>query len=438
MRILIRCQEPKTARDAMDRLAAAGFEARAMPGPPEAFRPAPDGQDVVIIPAAACDDPAAQALAETAWRFEPKPLAVMAALPYAAPPAPGLKPAANFDATLALDSAPRALGRQMKDAIRAAVTREEAARRRASAEALGMVPPDALAPGRLKALYIGGPSRMFLALEDAFTRYGGSLRAAFSSYAGFDHLHDDMFDAVLINGARDPGTALSLCAALRRNARLHHMPTLLIAPPDDDTVAEAAIERGAAAVVSANDEETPSLGWLFEAIRTTRRRVRDEHDLRDLRDLLGDPRTGLFRRKPFEAHIGRIADEHHQSGRPMSVAVLRVLPAHGARRPSEETWRKGFAEIATLAGRLVRDSDSAAAFGQDRIIIALPGAPLHAAKRAAERVASVAECTAFASGDDAAGPLVFEQYATELNAGESGAALLARALGAFEEEASLA
>jgi GGDEF domain-containing protein len=118
----------------------------------------------------------------------------------------------------------------------------------------------------------------------------------------------------------------------------------------------------------------------------------------------------------------------------MSLAVLRVLPAIGAREPSAEAWRKGFAEIASLAARLMRDADSGAALGGDLIALALPAARLKDAKRTAERIASVGECTAFASGDNGAGPLVFEQSAVELQPGESGAAMLARALRAIEVE----
>jgi hypothetical protein len=83
----------------------------------------------------------------------------------------------------------------------------------------------------------------------------------------------------------------------------------------------------------------------------------------------------------------------------------------------------------------MREADSGVTFGHDIIALALPAARLRNAQRTAERIASVAECTAFASGDDGAGPLVFEQSVVELQPGESGSALLARALRAIEVEA---
>jgi len=118
----------------------------------------------------------------------------------------------------------------------------------------------------------------------------------------------------------------------------------------------------------------------------------------------------------------------------LALAVLRVLPAHGAREPSEQVWKRGFDEIASLAAQLMRECDSGAAIGGDFIAVAMPATRLSGAKRTALRIAAVAECTAFASGEGGAGPLVFEQSAVELQPGESGTGMLARALRALDAE----
>jgi PleD family two-component response regulator len=275
---------------------------------------------------------------------------------------------------------------------------------------------------------------MFLSLERALASRGGLVAAAFSSYAGFDHLHDELFDAVVLNAAQDAATAIRLCAAMRRNAALYHLPTLVAVAPGDSATGAAAIERGASAVVEAHAPCGAGLVWLLEAVRRERRRRCAEHDMRALRDSMGDPRTGLFRRAPYDVHLARLAADHHTSGRPFSLAALRALPAHGARAPGEEAWRRGFTEVASLAGRLIRDADSGAVIGADVIAVAMPATRLAGAHRAAERIAAVAEGTTFASAGGDAGPLVFEQSCVELQAGESGAGLLARALRAIELE----
>lgn len=418
MRIVVRAADARVARDAQALLTGAGITATAFAGP---YRDAPDGEDIrIIADAVAPSETGSSTL-----------LATLIGRPIEAPPALGLDLQTG---ALALNGPPRLLSAQMDAWTRVAIAEEERARRLATATELGITPPKAMEPRKLKALYIGAPSSVFLALEKTLTEQGGLVAAAFTSYTGFDHLHDEPFDAVVLNGAQDPSTALSLCSALRRNATLYHLPTLVLTKPGDSATAASAIDRGASAVCTATSPSDASMGWLFEAVRRERRRRVAEHEIRALRDVMGDARTGLWLRKPFDAHLARLANDHHASGRAMSMVVLRVTPAIGAREPSPDVWRKGFSEIASLAARLMREADSGVTMGGDLIALALPAARLRNAKRTAERIASVAECTAFASGDNGAGPLVFEQSVVELQPGESGAALLARALRAIEVE----
>ncbi|MES1198618.1 MAG: hypothetical protein ABUS48_01400 [Pseudomonadota bacterium] len=433
---MVRCREARSARAAQERLAAAGVEAVALPGAPDQARTAPDGEDVVIIADGGSVD--APTFSKAARADERRPVAVLAGLSAAAPPEPGLAHSTVFAGAVALDAPPALLSAQIAAATRAGVAAEERERRRATAQALGYAEPKPLEARKLKALYIGPPSPIFLSLERALGAHDGLVAAAFTSFTGFDHLHDEHFDAVVINGATNAMTAISLCAALRRNASLHHLPTLMITAAGDEARAAAAIERGASAVVEVNAPCEAPLGWLFEAIRRERRRSADDHALRGLRDIMGDARTGLFQTAPFEAHLKRMADDHHASGRPLALAALRVLPAHGARIPSPEAWQRGFGEIANLAGRLVREADCAATMGPDLIAVGLPATNHLGGRRLAERIASVGECTAFAAGERDAGPLVFEQSVVELQPGESGAGLMARALRVFELESASA
>ena len=430
MRIVVRAHDARLARDAQAQLAAAGVEASALAG---AYRPAPDGEDILIAPAAAYLN-GAQQLVSAAAAHESPPIAALAGLAASSPFPSGAQGVAPFSGALALDAPPNLLRAQVEAWLRIATIEDERLRRRATAVERGVALPATYELRQLKALYIGAPNAMFLALERALADHGGVVAAAFSSYSGFDHLHDEPFDAVVLNGAQDSATALSLCSALRRNASLYHLPTMVVTAHDDNKTAAAAIERGASAVVGANELFGPSLGWLFEALRRERRRRAAEHDIRALRDVMGDARTGLFTLPAFDAHLTRLAGDHHISGRPMALSVLRVLPAHGSSQPSEAIWKRGFDEIASLAARLMRECDSGAAIGTDFIAVAMPATQLAGAKRTAMRIAAVAECTAFASGEGGAGPLVFEQSAVELQPGESGAGLLVRAMRALDAE----
>jgi two-component system cell cycle response regulator PopA len=429
LRIVVRAHDARLARDAQAMLAAAGVEVSALAGE---YRPAPDGEDILITPA---DDlKSAMQLVSAALTHERPPIAALAGLSMATPFPGGAVGVTPFSGAVALNAPPNLLRAQVEAWLRVATAEDERVRRTATATELGAALPSKQESRTLKALYIGAPNAMFLALEHALSSHGGVVAAAFSSYAGFDHLHDEPFDAVVLNGAQDSATALSLCSALRRNASLYHLPTMVVTANDDVKTAAAAIERGASAVAAANEPCGSSLGWLFEAVRRERRRRAAEHDIRTLRDVMGEARTGLFKRAAFETHLARLAADHHFNGRPLALSVLRVLPAHGARQPSEQVWKRGFDEIASLAARLMRECDSGAAIGGDFIAVAMPATRLAGAKRTALRIAAVAECTAFASGQGGAGPLVFEQSAVELQPGESGAGMLARALRALDAE----
>lgn len=422
MRIVVRSDDARLVREAQGRLAAAGVEAAALPS---VVRAAPDGEDVSVF----CGD-GAEAAAKAALAGALPPLAALVGC--FAPPEFALNEATI--GALALEAAPALLAAQFHEHVRLAVIEEEAVRRTATLAQLGVGALAPYAAHDLKALYVGAPSTSFLALERAFAARGGAITAAFSSFTGFDHLHDENFDAVVLNGAADPAAALSLCAALRRNASLRHLPTLMLIAASDAATTAGAYERGAAAVAAEHDACGAALAWLFEAIRRDRRRRAGEHALRAQRDLMGDPRTGLLQPASFRAHVARLAADHARSGRPFALIALRVAPALGARQPSDDAWRRGFSEIGSLAARLLREADCGAALGRDLIALALPASDLAAACGSVERIAAVAECTAFAAGDNGAGPLVFERNVVELQPGESGAGLLARALRGIEAE----
>ena len=272
MRIVVRCQEARAAREAQELLAAAGIEALALAG---AARPAPNGEDITVFPAMGGEAESAAALAQAS---DIVAIARLAGLRTGAPPPLGLDHVAPFHGAIALDAPPKLLAAQVAAAIRAAEAHDERARRMLTAVEMNAPRPQPTEARKLRALYIGAPSPVFLSLERTFSQHGGLTAAAFSSFTGFDHLHDEPFDAVVLNGAQDAPTAISLCGALRRNASLYHLPTMMVRAPGDDATAAAAIERGASAVVCTTEPSGASLGWLFEAIRRERSRREAEHD----------------------------------------------------------------------------------------------------------------------------------------------------------------
>lgn len=432
MRTIIRCVSNREALMTQERLSDAGVDAAAAPGPAVRARLAPEGEDVLVIPALDGDLERAGAYLRALPHVGERLCALAAAPSWVRLPT-DLSVDTPFDGVIATDGAPELLQAQIKAFTRMSITAEERARRFATAVALGVGPPAAARPKPLKALYIGAPSPQFLALERAFSPAPGLVAAAFTSFCGFDYLHDDAFDAVVLNAQKDPATAIGLCAALRRNAQLYHMPTMVLTAPDDEATRRTAIARGACVAIGVDAPFEAPLGWLFEAIRRERRRRISEQENYALRDLMGEARTGLFRDEAFHAHVKRLAVDHHSSGRAFSVAIISATPRGGV-SAGGATWRRSFEELCSLTARLVRDTDCATVLRADTIAIALPATGLEGARRSAERIASVAECTAFSVGGIDEQPLIFERSAAEMQPGESGEALLARAERSITEE----
>jgi two-component system cell cycle response regulator PopA len=428
MLVSVRSSSARSARALQETLAAAGVETAALVGP--AMRRGGPPEDVAILDAR--PDARDWAISEAAHLADvtAPPGALVAATTMDAPPS-GDDDA--FDGWIAIDGLPALMQRDLRAARRAAAARHERALRVATATALGAGAPDIGDGGSWRALYIGEPHPFFLALERALGARGGRLEAAFSSFMGFDFLHEDSFDAVALNAGADSATALALCGALRRNARLHHLPTIMLADANAAEIAPAAIERGASLIVGRDDDRANALAWTFDKIRRGRREAQVEAALGALRTAFAGP-SSLMQAAFLTAHMERLALAAHATGRPLTLAGLRVQLAPGARRASASGWRRGLYQVCEIAGRLIRVEDSAALLDGDLIAIALPGATAREGRATAERVASVTECTAFAAGEADAGPIVLEQSVIELALGESGAGLLSRLRGAFDLE----
>jgi two-component system cell cycle response regulator PopA len=418
VRLVIRSPDARRARALQGVLEPAELSAAALIGP-AAYRASPHGEDIALLDAQSPD-------AEDFVRALRKE--VNAALAYV-----GVSPAsprkdAPFDAWLSPALAPALMRRRLETVFRDGVCFEEVRARRRTAAAQGMdAPLPAPARGKATALFVGAPKPAFLALERAWRGHGGAIAGAFTSFSAFDQLHDDKFDAVILNAIDDAAAALSLCGAMRRNAKLHHVPTLmLIAGPEG---AQAALDRGASWLAYPDEDLAAAAAWLAEDVRRARKRREALHALECIPAALG-----AWTEPQFAAHLETLAGFHHQRGRPLSLASARLVS------PAARTdkWRRGFNDLAQLARRLVRASDSYMEHTAEALVFAFPAAEEAGARAALQRLVSVWDCTAFAAGEAGAAPLRFDRRTYELAPGERGAALYARLMRGLEERVKLA
>lgn len=404
---MIRAADPRRARLIQAQLSTGGLEAAALSGP--AFlRPSPQAEEVVLLDCAGIDvagvvsalrDQATGPLALIGWSDEPLAAISESGLD-------GCAPAEAHGVSVA---------RFLRAAGRFGVARAAAdLRRGAPAPARG---PEA----DLRLLYVGAPDPAFLFLDRMCRSRGADLSAVLTSFAAFDALQDAPCDAAILNGLSDPGSALSLCAALRRNSELQDLPIAIAGPAREGFDSEAA-GRGASLVLRrAHDGD---LEWLAQHVRLARAHAEVRASLRTLRDSAREARTHLVHAAFFENELAKQASAHHHANRPFSVIAFRLAGVVGLSPPGAT---RAFGEAASLALRLVRAEDLAGRIGEDVFAILLPNTDARAADIASRRISAVAECTAFAASPAGAGVHLISAVAC-LAPGEGGAGLLARTL----------
>jgi hypothetical protein len=321
LRLVIRSRDVQRVRAAQDWLAGAGVDAQGLAG--EASQcPAPEGEDVrLVFP----DEAIAQAPGAAA--------ATLALQPWSADV---VSPTLGIDGHLWRDGPASLAARLIADHDRAGLSRWELEMRRATAADRGFLTPPAWpdhAP--VKMLFVGRPGPAFLAYERAAEGLDAHFAASLTTFAAFDLLHDEAFDAIILDGGEDPGQALSLSGALRRNADLQPTPTLFILRKPDADLAEKAVERGATVLCAALNDARQALLWLTDAARRERRRRNVDRQLAAIAARVGGDAEGLLPKAFFESHLTRVAMGHHACGRDLALAVIAFAAAPGARaRPT--------------------------------------------------------------------------------------------------------
>lgn len=436
MRFVLRTGDLARARLLAPLLEAAGKPVRLVV---DAASAVPFQEDVSLIDWAMGEARAVSTARALAAAAAP-PLAIVALFPEAdAAALAAARESAAFDACLAHDWRATLLARALESVARDGQAKAEAAARALTAAALGHVvdtPEPQHAPPRI--LFVGAPDPCFLALDHRLRVRGGAARASFTSFAAFDHLHDEAFDAVALNARSDASAALSLCGALRRNTDLNQLPTLFL-HDGQDALAEEATSRGASVLVAPGDDVEARLAWLDADIARRRSRIAVEAALSARLLEAAAPGLAIYSRAAFLAHLETLARTHEATDRPLSVATLHFSPAPGATPPEPRQWQAGFREAASLAARLLRACDAPALIDGETLVVIFPCTEREEAAQAAERLASVTECTAFAFGvDDGRPPIVIAASTASRAPGETGASLAARAIAALAPKSAIA
>ena len=253
-------------------------------------------------------------------------------------------------------------------------------------------------PAKIRALYIGGPSKDFGSLQDDLARAEIELRPVFRAGLALDEIENGLVDAVVLDAAISPQETRELSLLLRRNSDLALAPVVVLDPKGTHA-------GRAPSLLSDVIRGAPEAGLvgarIAQLVREGRRRRRALSLLRRVRmKEVFDPRTGLSTQSFLDAHLRTHLGASAASGRAITAGVFRVEPKE-ALKPSEA--QAVGEQVGSLVARLIRAEDTAARISDDAIAVLFPATSEASAQAALKRIAAVLGATRFHSGRYAEG-----------------------------------
>jgi two-component system cell cycle response regulator PopA len=289
-------------------------------------------------------------------------------------------------------------------------------------------------PTDLPVLILAADPKRASALGHAVSLVGA--RAVFS---------DDAFQAERILAAEECGAlivvadgasrdgVLSLCYQLRKNARLFHLPVLLVAEPALSSAPIDAYAQGANLVVPLDIAPDALAAEIAAQVERQRRR-------RTLRDrltavvppLLLDAATGLANENFLMKHLTALAEAHGAHRRPLSVVIFGIRNLDAAIATHGAAAGQLHGEVARWIQRLVRAEDTAARLRGGEFAIVLPNTDDTDARSLMYRIDDVLSHTQFGIAGEPFNLWIAAGRATA-RPRESAAAILANARAAVGE-----
>ncbi len=433
-RVLVVCERPSDAAALAAALAAFELEAVGAAALTPAREPAMARPvDAVVLEGIASPVMISRLARELKARAQPRLLVVVAVdarLDPAHPP-PGV------DVALAPPAHPAQIAARLKLLVRLAVMEDEARLRTATLASRGVrvdLGLDEARRPRVSVLFVGPATPSFLGISTTLSGFGATLSAAFTTFTAFDFLHERDFDAVVVNALDKIDIGYAVCTALRRNTRLFHTPAALIIDRDQLDAAGEAFAKGVSELLPIDAAPEDVARRIMSLARERQRRMRIKSAFAHVRaPEVVDALSGLAGRGFFLDHIEAMARRAQHLERPLSMVVARAHAPHAARAGDRE---HALRQIGAMVARLMRAEDFAAELDPGVFAIAMPGARRAAAERAAQRIAAIAECTAFGGGPSAdAFQVELRCEVGELERGEGARSLLTRAIRALERSA---
>lgn len=336
-------------------------------------------------------------------------------------------PPEGFDGWLRRPVSAVQLANRVQSLRRLWVMEDAARRRRAAAEVFGhTVNTDVLGEKRPTVLFVGDATSRFMAIRHALNSADTGMVAAFSSFSAFDYLHERPFDAVILNAINKKELAFTISSAMRRNARLYHTPVLLLTPSGRYESADEAFARGVSDILPDNASSAEISARVLRLADERRRRRAAKTVLENCRARsTTDAELGLYRSKLALAHLQDLLNTAAKSRKSTGLVLISIEAPETS--VSQEKLSGAKVQFAAMLRHLLRAEDFPALIAPDLYAAILPYTSKDGAACVAERIAAVADCTAF-DGDDPLYPFRLNVHCVSLEAAgeETAEALMER------------
>lgn len=281
-----------------------------------------------------------------------------------------------------------------------------------------------------KILFVGKPTPEFMVVINALQEKNVDVVAAFTTFSAFDYLYEAQFNAVVLNALEDVEPPLTISSTMRKNAKLYHIPTLLLVDGATFDQHERAFEKGARDLIEADANLEEISGRILELANYHRIHSQLKREF----SLIGgdscvDKASSTFNAAFFHSHLQRSCEALNPPDKSLSIIAVKVRP--NAPYPvAPEEFETACAQVGNMIKNLVRMQDITGRVERDTYLVAFPNETEISIAPVIERISAIVDCAAFSTKVKDAGPFTVELEisASELKEGETSKALAARTL----------
>jgi len=246
-------------------------------------------------------------------------------------------------------------------------------------------------------LFVGKATPAFMSILNALQGHNVNVTGAFSSYSAFNYLHENEFDAVVMNAIEDTAPSILITETMRRNSRLYDIPVIFLTTENPEDI-ETIYAKGVHDIIHDISDLPEIRGRILEAANFHRLHAHMKAAFRDLRfDESTDLASRLFNRDFLICHLTRVVDYCQIHNYDLSLIALKVQ-ANALINIEPDLIAQAENQIGGMLKTLLRQQDISARVTENTFILAFPEQSLDRLDPILERITGIVDCAAFDSG----------------------------------------